>query len=153
MATFDSKPFPTGQLRQPYRRADVELHGVDQAVPSYEGRIFLDNPEADRETAPTPENRYLGSFFVFGKVECWGDDESHCREPDERRKFDRRRNPTRWAKVRVRTPDGLLSRLLEQADDEVTLNLVAVVPDREDYRRFGPADVLRFERISIVTYA
>ena len=151
MATFDSDSFSGAALAGGYRRADIQLHGVDQAVPSYEGRVFLNRPDADPRTELDPERGYLGSFFVFGKVHCWGE-EGHCEVP-ERRGFDRRRDPTRFAKVRVRIADGLLPRLVERADGELTLNVVAVIPEREDYRDFRPEDVLRFDRLSIVTYA
>jgi hypothetical protein len=150
MANFDSKPIPSGPLRTGYKRADVVFHEVDQAVPSYEARIFVDNPEADAQTAPTEDNRYLGSFFVFGKFECWGE-EGHCDEP-VRTKFDRRRNPTRYAKFRVRTRDGALAKLAA-GRDELTLNIVAVLPKHPDYESVDPADALRFSRVSIVTYA
>jgi hypothetical protein len=150
MATVDSKSFPLDTLRSGYSRADVELHGVDQAVSSYEGRVFVNRPDADRNTPLDPGEGYLGSFFVFGKVECWGEDEDHCAQP-EGRKFDRRRSPTRYAKVRVRTPEGRLAELASGAEDEATLNLVAVVPGEEE--GVNPEDVLRFSRLSIVTYA
>jgi hypothetical protein len=150
MATYDSNPVPTASLRGDYRRADLEFHNVDQAVPSYEARIFVDNQEADPETPLTEENRYLGSFFVFGKFECWGEP-GHCDEPT-RTKFDRRRNPTRYAKIRVRTADGLVARLARDRD-ELTLNVVVVLPAHPDYASLDPADALRFGRVSIVTYA
>ncbi len=35
----------------------------------------------------------------------------------------------------------------------MTLNVVAVLPAREDYKDYDPADVLRFDRACIVTYA
>ena len=148
MATFDSRPFSAQPLRAGYRRADLEFHGVDQAVPSYEARIFVDNPEADAGTPLSEDNRYLGSFFVFGKFECWGD-EGHCEEP-VRTKFDRRRNPTRYAKIRVRTPEGRLAKVAAEAD-ELTLNIVAVLPRHRDYESLDPADALRFSRASIIT--
>jgi len=151
MATFDSESFPAQPLLDDYARADVELHGVDLAVPSYEGRVFLNRPDADRDTPLDRDGGYLGSFFIFGKVNCWGDDDAHC-TPASGRKFDRRRNPTRYAKVRVRTPEGLLRQLVEQAGGDVSLNVVAVIPDREDYARYSPEDVLSFSRASIVTY-
>lgn len=152
MATYDSDSFPAERLRGGYGRADVELHGVDQVVPSYEGRIFVNRPDADRETPLDTANGYLGSFFVFGKGECWGDDEEHCAQPDGR-KFDRRRSPTRYAKVRVRTPDGLLAELAGRSEGDLTLNLVAVLPEEEGESEQSPADALRFERLAIVTYA
>lgn len=151
MATFDSKPFPAASLRTGYRRADIELHGIDQAVPSYEGRIFLDNPKASDKTRLTASNRYLGSFSVFGKLDCWGE-EGHCDEPAGG-KFDRRRSPTRYAKIRVRTPDGRLAELASKADDQVTLNIAVVLPQHPEYKRFEPAEILRFSRLAIVTYA
>jgi hypothetical protein len=151
MATFDSGAFSPGQLLAAHQRADIEFHGVDQAVPSYEARVFLNRPEADRDTPLDHDAGYLGSYFIFGKVDCWGEDEDHCADPSSR-KFDRRRSPTRYAKVRVRTPEGLLRRLAEQAEGELTLNVVAVIPEREDYAKYTPEDVLRFDRASIVTY-
>jgi hypothetical protein len=146
MATFDSDSFPAGPLITAYRRADVELHGVDQAVPSYEGRMFLNRPDADRTTPLSEDEGYIGSFFVFGKVECWGDDEEHC-APATGRKFDARRPPPRYAKVRVRTPEGVVRRLAERAAGDLSLHIVAVAPEAEER-----PDMLRFDRLSIVTY-
>lgn len=151
MATFDSQAFPATNLGEGYVRADVELHRVDQAVPSYEGRIFLNNPDAERATPTDEENGYLASFYVFGKVECWGEDDDHCAQPAGRA-FDQRRSPVRYAKVRVRTPRGLLARLVARAEGELTLNVVAVLPE-EDAEQYSPEDVLRFERLAIVAYA
>lgn len=152
MATYDSDSFPLDALRAPYSRADVELHGVDQAVPSYQAHVFLNRPDAGPETPREPDGGYLGSFSVFGKVECWGEDEGHCAAP-EGRKFDRRQPPQRYAKVRVRTPDGLLARLAGSVEgDEATLNVVAVLPASAAYSDRKPEDALRFKRISIVTY-
>lgn len=148
MAAFASSGFAAAALRGGYRRADVELHRVDLAVPSYEGRIFVDRPEADRETPLDTEHGYLGSFFVFGKRDCWGEDEEHCAEPTTR-PFDHRRPPNRYAKIRVRIRDGALQELATRADGELTLHVVAAVTGDET-----PAgDILRFDRLSIVTYA
>jgi hypothetical protein len=49
-----------------FDRADLEFYGLDQSGPSYEGRVFLNNPNANLETPTTPENGYAGSFHVFG---------------------------------------------------------------------------------------
>jgi hypothetical protein len=148
MAAFASSGFAAAALRGGYRRADVELHRVDLAVPSYEGRVFLDRPDADRDTPLDAEHGYLGSFFVFGKEECWGEDDEHCAEPTGR-PFDHRRPSNRYAKIRVRIRDGVLQQLTARADGDVTLQVVAVVAGGETPQR----DVLRFDRLSIVTYA
>lgn len=150
MATFSSDSFPAHHLRLPFKRADVELHGVDQAVPSYEGRLFLNNPEATEDTELVHEQGYLGSFFVFGKLECWGE-EGHCDEP-ERRKYDRRRNPTRFSKVRLTAPLEVVRRASSEAE-LLTLSIVVVLTQVDDYRESSPGDVLRFARLSIITYA
>jgi hypothetical protein len=147
MATFASTGFAAAPLRGGYRRADVELHRVDLAVPSYEGRVFLNRPDADRDTPLDTGHGYLGSFFVFGKGECWGDDEDHCAEPTAR-PFDHRRPPNRYAKIRVRIRDGVLQQLAAGADGDLTLHVVPVVAGDET----PPGDVLRFDRLSIVTY-
>lgn len=49
-----------------FRRADIVLEGVDQAGRSYEGRVFVNNPSADRATPRTPDSGYAGAFHVYG---------------------------------------------------------------------------------------
>jgi hypothetical protein len=148
VADFTSDRFPREALLGRYKRADLELHGVDHTAPSYEGRVFLNNPEADETTERTADNGYLGAFHVFGKAGCWGE-EGHCDEPAERRKFDRRRNPTRYAKVRLTLPDNLRD-LVGEREGELTLSLVAAVPGGQQTETADA--VLRVKRISIITY-
>jgi hypothetical protein len=50
----------------PFSRADLEFHGIDQSGPSFEGRVFLNNPGATIETPATGANGYVGSFHVYG---------------------------------------------------------------------------------------
>ncbi len=65
---FTSPPlYVDARSRDPdFLRADVVFEGVDQSGPSYEIRVFLNNPHADHHTAPIPENGYAGSFHVYG---------------------------------------------------------------------------------------
>lgn len=144
MPPFVSDPFPAQALRHAWTRADVELHGVDLTVTSYEGRLFVNNPEADATTERGEGSGYVGSFHVFGKEGCWGE-RGHCEPREERRAFDRRRDPTVRAKIRVTADAGVLRRCIEQ-DGELTVTVVPAVPGGER------DDVLRFERLSIVTY-
>jgi hypothetical protein len=144
MPAYVSDPFPAQSLRHAWTRADVELHGVDLTVSSYEGRLFVNNPSADASTERRDGNGYIGSFHVFGKEGCWGE-KGHCDPVDERRAFDRRRDPVVRAKIRVRTDADVLRRCLDQ-DEQLTLTVVPALPGGED------DDVLRFERLSIVTY-
>jgi hypothetical protein len=49
-----------------FSRADICFEGVEQAGPAYEGRVFLNNTEADAGTPRTAEHGYAGSFHVYG---------------------------------------------------------------------------------------
>ena len=71
-------------------RADLVFYGVDHSGPTYEARVFLNNPRArDADTARDAEQGYAGSFAVFGHSGCFGA-EGHCL-PDQRTtdEFDR----------------------------------------------------------------
>lgn len=65
---FTSPPIRvrTGVRGRDFRRADILFEGVDQSGPSFEARVFLNNPSADDETDMTSENGYVGSFHVYG---------------------------------------------------------------------------------------
>lgn len=151
MADFVSEPFAVRVLAGSHRRVDIELGGVDQAVASYEGRLFLNNPEATRDTSRDEEHGYLGSFFVFGKVECWGEDEGHCQPASERR-FDRRRPPGRHGKIRVTLADGRFERLVARAGDQATISVVAVRPQDLGAASASAGAPLRFGRLSVIAY-
>jgi hypothetical protein len=78
LVPFISKPLKIDiQKRKNISRIDLEFWGVDHSGPSYEGRVFINNPKADISTRMIPENRYVGSYYVFGHGECFGDI-GHC---------------------------------------------------------------------------
>jgi hypothetical protein len=45
---------------------ELVFSGVEQAGPSFEARVFLNNPDADETTPLTPEMGYAGTFHVYG---------------------------------------------------------------------------------------
>jgi len=47
-------------------RPELVFRGVEQAGPSFEGRVFLNRPDADEHAPRTPEAGYAGSFHVYG---------------------------------------------------------------------------------------
>jgi hypothetical protein len=47
-------------------RADIHFEGVEQAGPSFEARVFLNNPDADQQTPADPGRGYAGAFHVYG---------------------------------------------------------------------------------------
>lgn len=58
-------------------RIDLELRGVDHSAGSYAVRVFVNDTDADAETAVDGNAAYAGSFYVFGHGPCLGD-EGHC---------------------------------------------------------------------------
>ena len=71
--TFD--PGPTQETA--FKRADLVFEGVDHARDSYEVRVFLNNKNANEQTARSPETGYAGRFVVFGHGRCFGE-QDHC---------------------------------------------------------------------------
>lgn len=67
-------PFTSEPIRIPAEarggrigRADIVLDGLEQAGPSFEGHVFLNNPAANRETEHSPAAGYAGAFHVYGR--------------------------------------------------------------------------------------
>jgi hypothetical protein len=82
-----SEPLEVRDFDEGAKRIDIELHNVDHAGASYEGRIYVNNPDADENTGYEDES-YAGSFHIFGHGGCLGDP-GHC-EVKERRPYDPR---------------------------------------------------------------
>lgn len=61
---FPSVPLGTEGMHG-IRRADIVIEGIDQNGPSHTLRIFVDNPDADADTEPIPENGFAGSLYVY----------------------------------------------------------------------------------------
>src|SRR5215213_2955245 len=72
-----------------FYRADLEIYGLEHGGASYEGRVFINNRNANQETPKTAENGYAGSFYVFGHGGCFGDP-GHCDVSEHRREYDLR---------------------------------------------------------------
>ena len=82
--TYTSQPISAAEIPlEDVTRVDIEFDQVDDSGASFEGRVFLNNPGADENTEPNPENGYAGSFFIFGHGGCFGD-EGHCEVDAER---------------------------------------------------------------------
>lgn len=146
---FVSPPIDLPEDAADMYRADLVFYDVDHSGPSYEARVFVDNPEADEETPRDGDHGYAGYFTVFGHDGCFGD-EGHClpgnRYTDE---FDRRAiHPLEpWTKTVIAT-EAIKKAI---ADPRVTTIRVTVVPvvtgdsDAEDR-------ALRFSRVRLLTY-
>lgn len=129
-------------------RVDLELHGVDHSAGSYSVRVFLNRPEASADTPTDDEHGYAGSFYIFGHGPCLGD-EGHC---DVRtapiNPYDQRPpHPLTPQYHRLPITDAL-RRLA--GTDSFTATLVTVANSDGTYQ---PADLLQFERLSVIAYS
>lgn len=142
-------PAVDGQRR--YYRADLDFHEVDHSGLSYEGRVFLNNPDADAATA-TDDSSYAGSFFIFGHWGCVGDDHGHCAVPEgPLHAFDRRQPPQLLPIKQTVDVTEALTRLVEEPEvDEVTVHVVPIAAPL--YPDDDTSDLLHFSRLSLVTY-
>ncbi len=118
-----SETLNVGALDPSAYRADIEFHGVDHAGASYEGRVYVNNPDADENTG-YDDPSYVGSYHIFGHGGCLGD-AGHC-EVKPRRKYDPRpAHPLTRAKKVVIATDAV-KREIEQGN-EVTVTVVPII--------------------------
>lgn len=153
MAEFVANPLTVALTApgEPYYRADLEFHGVDHSKASFEGRLFINNPDAGPDT-PTDDDSYAGSFWIFGHGGCAGD-EGHCEPVPERRAFDFRPEHQLTAVSKRVMITGKLQALIQPAQD-FTVRIVPYV--RPELAELLPAnlvtDILQLDRVDLLTY-
>lgn len=148
--TFTSEPIDVSTLDPDPTRADIGLHDIDHAGASYEGRVYLNNPEADESTG-YDDPSYAGSFHIFGHGGCLGDP-GHC-EVKARRKYDPRpSHPLTRAKKKVVATDAV--RRVIQQGEPVTVTVVPMVEPLpyESVDAKHTEDPLEIGYVRIVTY-
>ena len=132
-----------------FYRADLHFHGVDHSGATFEGRVFLNNPKADEDTATIPANGYAGSFYIFGHGGCYGD-EGHCDVPTRTRPNDLRRpHPLTPTEISLEITDALRDAIKKGSDLHVTV--VPVVMASTD--KCDLENVFNFQSYDIKTYA
>jgi hypothetical protein len=149
MRRFHSEPLDLPENRAEVERADLIFYGVDHSGPTYEARIFLDNPRANADTPQTAEAGYAGSFTVFGHGGCFGA-EGHCAPKDRYSdEFDRRPPHPLTPQTVAVTVTEALERV---QGEQVKVHVVTVLPEGME-KLSGSAEVLPCERVRLVTYA
>jgi hypothetical protein len=153
MSTITSDPLELPDLEdvEELGRADLVFYGVDHSGPSYEARVFVNNPTADGTTERVLEHGYAGSFSVFGHNGCFGD-EGHCL-PDQRERdeFDLRApHPLRPLTMTVIATEAIRRAFVEPAVSELTVTVVVVVPD-DGFPKAGGAPA-PFDYVRLLTY-
>jgi hypothetical protein len=148
MARYVTKPLdlPPRDAAAEGRRADLIFYGVDHLGPSYIGRVFFDNPDANEKTPLDAANGYAGHFTVFGHNGCAGD-KGHCDVPEGPP------DPYDYAPPHPLTP-LTLSVEVGEALARVKKRRVAVtvVPIQPHARGPRISDALRFDSVRLVTY-
>jgi len=129
-------------------RADIEFHGVDHSGSSYEGRVYLNNPDADAGTDTTDENGYAGSYFIFGHGGCYGD-EGHC-DVKPRGPYDPRPPHELWPMRKVVIATDAIRRAVE-AGPTMTITVVPIIGATTD-KVPEDEELPKFEAVSVLTY-
>jgi tyrosinase len=120
---YESEPLYVGALDTNVYRADIEFYEVDHAGASYEGRVYLNNPDADADTG-YDDPSYAGSYHVFGHGGCLGDP-GHC-EVKPRRPYDPRpAHPLTKARKVVIATDVVKDAI--ERDGSTTVSVVPIV--------------------------
>jgi hypothetical protein len=130
-----------------YERADLIFHGVDHSQASYEGRVYINAPDANASTG-REHPAYAGSFVIFGHGGCFGD-LGHCDIPTEPPDpFDLRTAHPLTPAAKVVIVTDALKRIVAGAADKgsITVTVVAVAPGRDS------SDYLEFRELRLVTY-
>jgi tyrosinase len=142
-----SSPIPTASLDPEFTRADVEFHGLDHSGASYEGRVYLNRPDASLQTSrQVPE--YAGSYFVFGHGGCLGDP-GHC-DVKSRLFYDPRSDHPLTPIVKVLIATAAI-RQVREGSESITVTVVPVLLSTN--AAVGePEDLVYYEQIRIVTY-
>jgi tyrosinase len=145
-------PYPPHETPEDFSRADLEFRGVDHAGPSYEGRLYLNNRDANPDSGHDPDAGYAGSFFVFGHGGCAGE-AGHCDPAQQNRgPYDLRLPHALRPQFKTVVVTEPLRRLMRAADAEIfTLTIVAIVDESapapfEDY-----GDPLKLEGVRLRT--
>jgi hypothetical protein len=120
---YTSDTLYVGGIDQGATRIDVEFYEVDHAGASYEGRVYVNNPDAD-ETTGREDPSYVGSYHIFGHGGCLGDP-GHC-EVKPRRPYDPRPSHPLTRARKVVTTNDAGRRLIQQAG-EVAVTVVPII--------------------------
>ncbi len=133
-----------------YYRADLLFKGVDKRVPSYIGRVYLNNKDAGYDTSEDPEEGYVGDYTVFGHAECLGD-AGHCEEIPETR-FGEIPTPKKKADYYITITDHL-KRIGKGAEDfYVTVIADLCKPPTIGEEQPDLENVIKIDKVAIEVY-
>ena len=138
-------------LEKDFYRADLEFYDVEKGVPSYEGRVFLNNPTADINTPTDVDHGYVGSYIVFGHGSCLGD-AGHCNVHAQREKYDLIPNALRPYTVSLTITDQLKKLAKKYKEFTITVCPNVVKPPTINHEEVDMENVVKYSKVSILTY-
>ena len=133
-------------------RVDLELLGLDHSGPSYEGRVFINNPAANHSTPTTKNNGYVGSYHIFGHGGCFGGI-GHCVVKKTQRPYDfRQSSPLTPIFKRVEITEHIKS--IKKDSYDFTVTIVPILANGLDhwFVHMETENVVKLEKIMIKTY-
>ena len=142
-------PLPIAEVPQKFVRADLEFIGVDHSGPSFEARVFVNNPDANLNTPPTEAAGFAGCFNVFGHGGCFGD-VGHCetlKRPEDG--FDPRPSHQLMPMKKVVIATAAIRRAQAQRAD-INVTVVPLIKSWTEKTEFD--EVLKFDHINLITY-
>ena len=134
-----------------FTRADIEFHGLDHCGESFEGRVFLNNPDANEHTDLTVDNGYAGSFYIFGHGGCFGD-VGHCEVSAQSRAHDPRQSHPLLPQTKAVRATRALRQAVDQGEDIKVTVVPVLAPGIEQPAIEGIEDVLKFDHVSLISY-
>jgi tyrosinase len=147
LSTATSPEIDAADLGTDFARADIEFEGLEHAGSSYEGRVFINNPDADADTETTLEHGYGGSFYIFGHGGCFGDD-GHC-DVAPRLPYDPRPPHALWPLRKVVIATDAVRRAATSG--ALTITVVPVLLSTTD-KVAEDEQIPKFEVVSVITY-
>jgi len=139
-------------LERDFYRADLRLLGVDIKVPTYEGRVFINNTSANLDTPTDLEHGYVGSYGIFGHPDCLGD-EGHCDVHTQRLKFDVIPYRLVPEDISITITDKLKSLAKQTSDFTVTICPIVCPPIEEHgMEKVDLENVVKINKVSIELY-
>ena len=137
------------QNENDFYSAVIEFYGIDTSGPSYEGRVFLNNPDADENASLNEANGYVGSYHIFGHDGCWGDQE-HC-EPPSRDVYDSRLHTSLTPAYKYVDATNAIKKVIKsRSKPKYTVTIVPRIAG--DQRMSDAKDVVHIDRIRINCY-
>jgi hypothetical protein len=148
--TSEKIHFNREDLDSNYYRADLLFKGVDKRVPSYIGRVYLNNPGANYDTSENLEDGYVGYYTVFGHATCLGD-EGHCEELPETR-FGEIATPTKKGDYYITITDKLKHLARDTEDFSVTVIADLCKPPQLGDEQPDLENVIKIDKVAIELY-